>query len=473
MAQPRKKPYPELLDAEALKHAKRWFGIIAAAILAIIGLPNNDHAAIQLGGNAYAAPVASSNLDSIAPPGKNSAKPAKKLWVCPMHPDVIQDHPGSCPICGMDLVETEQQGTPQPAHGHSVLIDTATQQKLGVRLATAKMQILSQDIHAYGNVALDESRVFNISAKTEGVIKKLRINSVGQQVHAGQVLYEIYSPELLKSQNEYIDLLKEKDILVAPMEAEDAHTNGKGMPEDDMADLRTNADKRVLVRDKLLYFDAGNELIDELARTYRSKNVVEIRAPQSGFVTKIEVHEGSTIKPMDNLFSFANLSQVWVDVPLYPDQLVWVKEGDEAIVKLPLSNAPEIKARLQLIPPMVDNATRTIQARLSVNNARNLLPIGAFLDVVIHANPHKTLTIPRSAVMRTGKGDMVMLAEGNGHFMPVKVETGIETTDSIEITAGLRTGDQVAVNGQFLLDAAASMSDAAQRLHNGHDEGDH
>lgn len=389
-----------------------------------------------------------------------------------MHPDVIQDHPGSCPICGMDLVEMEQPDTPQPAHGHGVHLDAATQQKLGVRLAAAKWQALSQDVHAYGNVAVDESLVFNLSAKVEGVIRKLHINLVGQQVRAGQVLYEIYSPELLKSQEEYIDLLKEKDILFAPMEAEDSHTNGRGMPEDDMADLRMNAGKRVLVRDRLLYADVGNELIEELTRTYRSRNVVEIRAPQSGFVTKIEVHEGSTVKPMDNLFSFVNLSRVWVEVPLYPDQLAWVKEGDEAIVRLPLSNAPEIKAHLQLIAPMVDSVTRTVQARLSVSNAKNLLPIGAFLDIVIHAKPHKALAIPRSAVMRTGKGDLVMLSNG-GYFTPIKVETGIETTDSIEITAGLRAGDQVAVNGQFLLDAAASMSDAAQRLHDNQDAGDH
>ena len=444
-----------MLDAEPLKHMKRWCGIIAA--LVIFGFPY--HA-----GNAYAA--AGSNLDPIVP----STKSAKKLWVCPMHPDVVQDHPGTCPKCGMDLVEMEQPGAPQAAHGHGVHIDTATQQKLGVRLATAKMQTLSQDIHAYGNVAVDESLIFNLSAKVEGVITKLHINSVGQQVRAGQVLYEINSPELLKSQNEYIELLKERDIIFAPMEAEDAHTNGKGMPEDDMVDLRVNAAKRVLVRDRLLYADAGSELVESLIKTYKPTDVVEIRAPRSGVVTKIEAHEGSTIKPTDNLFSFVNLSRVWIDVPLYPDQLAWVKAGDEAIVKLPQSNAPEIKARLQLIPPLIDSATRTVQARLSVSNAR--LPVGAYVDVVIRANPHKALAIPRSALMRTGKGDLVMLAEGSGHFMPVKVETGIETTDSIEITAGLRAGDQVAVNGQFLLDAAASMSDAAERLRN-HDASGH
>ncbi|HYR05541.1 MAG TPA: efflux RND transporter periplasmic adaptor subunit, partial [Gallionella sp.] len=139
----------------------------------------------------------------------------------------------------------------------------------------------------------------------------------------------------------------------------------------------------------------------------------------------------------------------------------------------PKSSLPEIKARLKFVTPMVDNTTRTVQARLSVDNSKNQLLVGSFLDVIIHAKPHKALTVPRSAVMRTGKGDWVMLAEGEGHFAPVKVETGIETADAIEITDGLQAGDQVAVNGQFLLDAAASMSDAAQRMHGNHEKGKH
>lgn len=478
MPWPDKKRYFRILDAFAFKNAKRWLAILAIVALMIAAYFYKDHATIRPDGNADNTIVSRSNLDPIVAPDKTSPLPAKKLWVCPMHPQIIQDHPGVCPICGMDLVEmeqpdTSQPGTSQPAHRHGVHLDTATQQKLGVRLAAAKWQTLSRDIYSYGNVAVDESLVFNLSAKFEGVIKKLHVNSVGQQVRAGQVVYEIYSPGLLKSQEEYIDLLKEKDILVAPMEAEDAHINGKSMSEDGMMALKMNADKRVLVRDKLLYADVGNELIEVLNKTYRSRDIVEIRAPQSGFVTRIEVHEGSTVKPTDNLFSFVNLSRVWVEVPLYPDQLPWVKDGDKVSIRLPQSGMREIKTRLQFISPMVDSATRTVQARLGVSNAKNKLLIGSFLDVIIHAKPHKALAVPRSAVMRTGKGDLVMLAEGNGYFSPVKVETGIETADSIEITAGLHAGDQVAVNGQFLLDAAASMSDAAQRLHVDHDADEH
>jgi Cu(I)/Ag(I) efflux system membrane fusion protein len=450
-------------DTLAFRHAKWWLGLCAIAILTVAGYFYIGHSAHRPGGNASTAPAANSNLDQIAAADKT--QPAKKLYVCPMHPQVIREEPDElCPICGMDLVEMDQLGAPQPGHSHGVYIDTASQQRLGVRLAAAGWQTLSQDIHAYGNVIADESLVFNLSSKLEGVIKKLHVNSVGQQVEEDQVICEIYSPELLKIQFEYVDLVKEKDKLMVPMASEDAHTNPDySMTESEMMEVQMNARMRNLYTEKFEYFDVKH-LSEELSRTYRPREVVEIRAPRSGFITKVNVREGNAIKPMDNLLSFANTSRVWVDVPLFPDQLAWVKEGDKVTVRPPKSNAPGIKGRLKFITPMVDGTTRTVQARLSVDNDNNQLLIGSFLDVIIHSRPHKALAVPRSAVMRTGKGDWVMQADGEGHFTPVKVETGIENADSIEITAGLEAGDQVAVNGQFLLDAAASMSDAAQRM---------
>jgi Cu(I)/Ag(I) efflux system membrane fusion protein len=472
MVSPEKERHHGLLDTLVFRHAKWWLAIGMISILAIAGYFYIGHSANRPDGNSSAAPAANSNLDQIVTADK--ARPAKKLWVCPMHPQVIRDQPGElCPICGMDLVEMVPPSEHQPGHSHGVNIDTASQQRLGVRLATAEWQTLSQDIHAYGNVVADESLVFNLSSKLEGVIKRLHVNLVGQQVEEGQAIYEIYSPELFKTQFEYVDLIKEKDKLLVPMMSEDAHTNPDyKMTESDMMAVKMNAKERNLYTEKFQYYDAAH-LTEYLNTTYRPKEVVEIRAPRSGFITKIEVHEGSAVKPMDNLFSFANTSRVWIDVPLFPDQLAWVKDGDEVTLGLPKSSQPGIKARLQFVTPMFDSTTRTVQARLSVDNAKNRLLLGSFLDVIIHAKPHKALAVPRSAVMRTGKGDWVMLAEGEGHFSPVKVETGVETTDSVEITDGLQAGDRVAVNGQFLLDAAASMSDAAQRMHDSHDAGKH
>lgn len=382
----------------------------------------------------------------------NGAGAAKKLWICPMHPQILQEHPGSCPICGMDLVEADG------AHEHGgagVQVDTASLQRMGVRLASVEHQGLSRKLQTYGNVAIDETSMVNVSPKIEGWIRKLHVTAVGQPVRAGQILYEIYSPELVQRQREYIELLQRRDQLLQRM------TELSGQNAQVAASL---ARERIRAREKFTYADISEDILDKIEKTHRTVDVVTVRAPHSGFVTQIGAREGSYVTPVTNLLSLADTAKVWIDIVLYPDQLAWVKEGDEVTVKLPHSDELEVKGPLKFASPTVDNATRTVRARLVVNNAHQRLRPGSFVDVIITTRPHKALALPRSAVMRTGKGNMVMLARGNGHFIPFPVETGIESSDLIEITDGLQEGAQVAVNCQFLLDAAASLSDAAQRM---------
>lgn len=383
--------------------------------------------------------------------GSDAGQSGKRLWVCPMHPHILQDHTGSCPICGMDLVETSAA----PAHdeGGAVAVDTALQQRLGVRLATVETQSLSRELHTYGTVAIDETTRYDVSPKVEGWIRKLHVAAEGQPVRAGQVLYEIYSPELVQRQREYIELLQRRDRLLESM------TEMSGQNAQMAASL---ARERVRAREKFANADIDEQTLKTLEQGRRVLEVVAVRAPKSGFVTRIGAREGAYVTPMVNLLSVADSARVWIDIALYPDQLAWIREGDEATVTLPHGDRPPLTGRLTFASPLVEAASRTARARLAVNNA-GLRP-GAWVDVSIAARPQNVLAIPRSAVIRTGRGDRVMLARGDGHFMPVAVKTGIENGDSIEIADGLAEGAQVAVNGQFLLDAAASMSDAAQRM---------
>lgn len=429
-----------------------YLGALVAAPVSLIAIAYYFGANPHHGSNAViSAAHAADRLDQV-----NGKRPARKLWVCPMHPQILQDHPGTCPICGMDLVESSDQ------HEHAdagIQVDAASQQRMGVRLARATEEIMRQEVHAYGTVTIDDRSLFNVSAKIEGWVRKLHVTAVGQPVRAGQVLYEIYSPELVQRQREYIELLQRRDQLL------------QNMPEltgQNAQVAASYARERLRSRDKFLNADVSEQILDVIEKTRRPVDGVPVHAPRSGFVAQIGAREGSYVTPMANLLSLADLSTVWINIALYPDQLEWVREGDEVTVKLPRGGQPAVKGRLKFANPTVDGATRTVQARLVVSNSRQLFRPGAFVDVVIAAQPHKALALPRSAVMRTGKGSSVMLARGDGHFMPVAVETGIESGGFIEITDGLQQGAEVAVNGQFLLDAAASMSDAAQRMQDSH-----
>jgi Cu(I)/Ag(I) efflux system membrane fusion protein len=406
-----------------------------------------------LDANTASPNVASlSETNKVSLPGINPAGQGK-VWVCPMHPEIMQDHPGTCPICGMDLVESKSH----TAHDHSIHIDNASVQKLGVRLASVKKSQVSQEIRAYGNVTADEGTLYNIHSFFDGVIKKSYIHSVGQKIRKGQVVYEIYSPELIMQQNEYLKFVSRRNQILQTITGDALiHENEYVM------DLLEELSRE---RTKFLYEDIGIETVQQLEDHKRVVEVVPILAAESGVVTQINAREGDNVMPAATLFTVANVARVWVAVTLYPDQASQVKNGDEVTISSsddPGSNKQTIKTKLKFVNPVADN--NKVNARVAIDNSQLHLRTGSFVDVTIHAKPHDALVVPSSAVLRTGEGNVVMLHRGEGHFLPVYVETGMESGDLIEITDGIQPGAEVAVNGQFLLDSAASMSAAVERM---------
>jgi membrane fusion protein, copper/silver efflux system len=390
------------------------------------------------------------SLPSINPAGQG------KVWVCPMHPEIMQDHPGTCPICGMDLVESQNLTANPAAHDHSIHVDSASIQKLGVRLARVIKSPVSREIRVYGNVTADEGTLYNVHSKFDGWIKKSYIHSVGQRIEKGQVIYEIYSPELVMQQKEYLKFVARRNQILQTMGDVTLQENEYVM------DLLMELSKE---RTKFLYEDIGTETIQQLEDSRQAIEVVKILAGESGVVTQINARAGSFATPSATLFTLANVSRVWVAVTLYPDQASQVKNGDDVTITGPDgpgSRKQAIKAKLDFVNPVADN--NKVSARVAIDNSQLHLRPGGFVDMTIHAQAHEALVVPSSAVLRSGQGDVVMLHRGAGHFLPVYVETGIESGDSIEITDGLQQGAEVAVNGQFLLDSAASISAAVERM---------
>ncbi len=431
---------------------KKAAGIALLGLLILVSYFGYQHISISwLDANTASPNIAS--LPSINPQGK--------IFVCPMHPEIIQDHPGTCPICGMELVESPNRTTSHTAHDHGVHVDSASIQKLGVRLASVKKTTISQEIRAYGNVTVDENTLYNIHSNFDGWIKKSNIHSIGQHIKKGQVIYEIYSPELIMQQKEYIKFAERRQQILQTI-----------------GDVRLQENEYVMnllmelskERTKFLYEGIGLDTIQKIEDSKDTVEVVKILATESGVVTQINAREGSYATPSATLYTLANVTRVWVAVTLYPDQAGQLKTGDDVTITSSdgavsaghgFDNQP-IKAHLDFVSPVADN--NKVSARVVIDNAKINLRPGSFVDVTIHAQTHDALVIPSSAVLRTGQGNVVIMSRGDGHFLPVYVDTGIENGDLTEITDGLQVGAEVAVNGQFLLDSAASMNAAVERM---------
>ncbi|MBI5918649.1 MAG: efflux RND transporter periplasmic adaptor subunit [Nitrosomonadales bacterium] len=373
---------------------------------------------------------------------------SQKIWVCPMHPEITQDHPGDCPICGMKLVEAKGTTT----HEHGVHVDSATVQRLGVRLARIQPGVIGQSIRSYGNVVVDENATFAVQPKYEGWIKKLYVHAPGETVKAGQVLYEIYSPELYTRLRTYLSSIeRRKQLLQTIPTTPDTESDYVMEMAMDAANDRSK-----------LHQEEGVSITDilDMERTKQAKEVVQIVAARSGVVSRIEVKEGSFAAQGSPILLLADVSRVRVDIALYPDQVAQVKVGDEVSIRDAVGRVA--KARIDLINPLADN--NKVIARATLDNSLHHWRPGTFVDVSLMVQPHEALLLPRSAVLVSGRGSTVMLSRGEGRFLPVAVETGMESGDSIEIVEGLLEGAEVAVNGQFLLDAAASMSAATERM---------
>ena len=398
--------------------------------------------------------------------------------VCPMHAHIVQNHPGTCPICGMDLVATSGAATQTTNQIH---VDTATQAKLGVRVARAERGMMSQDIATYATLVPDESAMLRITANADGVLSKLHVTRVGQRISRGQVMYEISSQDAMNLQYEYIDI--QRRGLPARRMAEDRRAqNRKAMEEarDQDAGVRAQVEVNTrqseeqlqsilqpLQRDRdsvvlrLKQIGFTDAMFEQLAQREQVQSIVQARAQRACVVKEIMARPGMQIVRTTEILSCVDTTHAWLELVLYPDQVAWVHEGDA--ISVAFEDGAKVKTRLTGLSPIADSQARTVRARLAINLGR-APTLGEYATVTIHAAPRQVLSVPKGAVLRNGSGNLVIQALGKGRFMPVKVTTGIESAERTAILAGLQERDQVVVNGQFLLDAAASIADTAQRL---------
>jgi len=358
-----------------------------------------------------------------------------------MHPEITSDHPDTCPICGMALVKAGAHG-----HRHDLHVESAALANLGVHLVAVERKEIAREVRSYGTVVPDENTQFAVTSKLDGWLRKLNVHAVGEHVQRGQVLYEIYSPDLVAKEREFFQFLTRRKQILQSVGDVSQQENEYVM------DLLREWQKE---REDLMRYDLDIETIQKLEQSRDTIEVIQVRAPRSGVITQLNVREGSFVSPAAPVLTIADPSTVWIDVVLAAGEAELVAPGDSASISV--DGAEPVQAKIDFVNPLLE--TGRARARIALHRPAADLHLGTLVDVSIQSAAHLARVLPSSAVVRTGHGDFVMLAREGGAFVPAAVHTGVESDDMIEIRGGIQEGAQVASNAQFLLDPAASWSD--------------
>ncbi len=322
---------------------------------------------------------------------------------------------------------------------------------MGVRTANVEVRDLQRSLRAVGLVAFDESSQYVINSKVEGWIERLHVNVEGQPVRKGQPLLEIYSPDLLAAQQEYLLALDSSRRLATSPFPEVAE-GGKRLVE--------------AARNRLRNWDISDSQIEQLEQTRQVRKTLTLYSPYGGTVTMKKALQGMRVMAGEELLQIANLSRVWVNAEIYEQDLPWVKVGQRARVELSYGAGTVFEGKVDYIYPYLAGETRTAKARIIFANPGMELKPDMYANVQIATEAVKgALAIPADAVLRSGQGAVVFVARGDGKFDPRPVTTGATGDDGyVQIRSGLAAGEQVVTSAQFMLDSESKLREAIQKM---------
>ncbi len=384
-------------------------------------------------------------LEIRAKPSVAMAVGARQLYTCGMDPQVIQDHPGKCMICGMTLRPMLPLAHSNAMEEAAIVVDAVTLQNMGFRSETVKRGPLTRVIRTSGTIDFDETRLADVTARFRGWIDKLYVDSTGMQVHRGDPLFEIHSPELYSAEMEYF-------LTLGP-----AATNMTGMT--------GNAMKSRAVA-KLKLFDLSDEQIGKIERDHEVRKSLSVAAPADGFITEKDVVQGQMVDAGMKLYRIADLEFVWVQAQIYEQDLPFLKLGQEADVSLSYLPDRKFRGRVSHIYPTVDEKTRTVKVRMEFHNPGFLLKPGMFATVELQAElAADALLVPESAVLRSGQKDTVFVVLDGGKFEPRTVTLGAQGEhDFLQVLSGLNSGERIVTSGQFMLDSESQLREVIQKM---------
>ncbi|MEI9941912.1 MAG: efflux RND transporter periplasmic adaptor subunit [Pseudomonadota bacterium] len=457
---------------------KRSFGVATLLLVAALSVALSATGALLVS-RALRAPAAAQDSETAA----------AARYQCPMHPSVVQDHPGNCPICGMKLVkitkseahdeavavvarrvlfyrspmdakqtsktarkdemgmdyvpvyEDELPGSPAISGLATVDIDPARQQLIGLRTTEVSQGAVGGAWRTVGRVAIDETRVRHINLKVSGFVERIYVDFVGKRVGKGDPLFSIYSPELLSAQEEYSIALKTQGAASVP------------------GFSSTNAGGALLAaaRRKLALWDVPEAEIARIAKGGEPTKTLTLYSPLAGVVTRKDVVDGMKLDAGAMPYEIVDLSSVWVLADVYESELRFVSRNMPASLKLNAFPNREFKGKVMFIDPLLDPQTRTVKVRLAFPNPDGELRPEMFGEVVLIGAPREGLSIPPDAVIDSGTEKLVFVAIGAGKFQPRTVKLGESDGVGVEVLSGLTLGERVVTRANFLVDSESRL----------------
>jgi Cu(I)/Ag(I) efflux system membrane fusion protein/cobalt-zinc-cadmium efflux system membrane fusion protein len=453
---------------------KTYFKIVSAS------------AAVLFFGIAMTLFVSSCRRAAPADSGPGMEKAAVR-YHCPMHPTVISDKPGDCPICGMRLVPMEKE-SPAPAAQHegakktmyrstmnpgevsdkpgkdsmgmdmvpfdvepgtqnapkglaAVTVGAETRQRMGLTLGTVEKRAIQRELRTSALIEPAEPRLYRVTTKIGGWVDRLFVDITGQTVNKGDPLLTIYSPDLLSAQQEYLTAL---DF-------------ARSLPEG-------SSNLVAAARRRLQLWDISDEQIDRLEKTGKAEKTLALTAPASGVVLEKHIIAGQKIESGEPLMVIADLSVVWGDADIYESDLSFVHAGMPVEISLPFQSEKTYAGTVSFVSPSLDPETRTMKARLEIANTGFALKPGMYADARLLDNLGERPAIPESAVMRTGEKTYAFRDDGTGKLTPVEIVVGARSDGFYEILSGLNEGDRVVTSANFLVDSESSMQAALKAV---------
>ena len=415
---------------------------------------------------------------SLPAAGGTGAGEVRQLYTCGMHPWIITGEPGLCPICNMELTPkrdadqapsgeagertivywrapmdpTEIYEAPgksrmgmdlvpvyedQLVGGVDIRVDPVTVQNMGIRTTRVEETPLVHTIRTYGHITYDETSMVKVSPKVAGWYDKLHVDFTGDVVEKGQPLYDIYSPDLLAAQEEYLS------ALASPSRS-----------------LVESAKSR------LSFFDLADTEILAIKAAGRVKRTLTIRSPADGVVIEKNAVEGAFVKAGTTAYTIVDLSKVWVEAHIYEYEMEMIEKGLDAEMTLPYHPGKVCRGKVTFIYPYMERGTRDLVIRLEFENPDLSLKPDMFAEVFIRTRAKGPgLTIPSESVIRSGTRNIVFVAKGNGRFSPREATLGIPVDGGrVHVITGLARGETVVTSGQFLLDSESRLKEAVRKM---------